>query len=84
MRKMFIGVVIGILVTIPASALAANYELRWTNNIYNISDVDNGHYSGTVSVFDDQGNKCYVARATGGTSSNQADNIAISCIGGRL
>lgn len=63
-------------VLVPVTSVAAmtvNIELPWTKNIYNVSDTDK--FNGTsVSVFDDQDNKCYVVYETA------AANPAISCV----
>lgn len=80
MKKIILGFAVGLLIAFPASTIAANYELPWTKNIYNISDQDKGKHSGSVSVFDDGDNKCYVARATGGSSQGGPDSISISCV----
>lgn len=79
MKKLYIGVIIGLVVAIPATAVASTYELPWTKNIYNLSDSDmHKSYVGSVSVFGDKDNKCYVARITGGNTN--PDSVATSCV----
>lgn len=77
MKKLILGIVIGIVVSVPVAAIAKMIELPWSNNIYNISDVEHG-VSGSVSVFDDGDNKCYIVRQNFDTSIGATVNI--SCV----
>ncbi|MCF8783216.1 hypothetical protein [Rhodococcus ruber] len=69
------AVVIAALASTATVAAARYVELPWTNNIYLVSDHEQGGQP-TVSVFDDAGNKCYVVRGYGGT-------VAIDCVENR-
>lgn len=61
-KKIIIGTaLIAVFVLGGVTTYAATYELGWTKNIYNISQIERGFgSSGSVSVFDDGDNKCYV------------------------
>lgn len=77
MKKYLIGLIIGVGIAIPATA-SADYIVRsqpYANHIYNVNSSNS--YSDTkIFVFDDSGNKCYVA-----TSYNNTQP-AISCVKG--
>ncbi len=74
MKKIIIGVLIGVALSIPAAAFA----LKGVNSIYDMgSQPDN-----SVSVFDDAGNKCYVAKGRVTESRAFAGyGYSISCVG---
>jgi hypothetical protein len=62
MKKFILGLIVGAVLSVPATVLAGRVtELPWTNNIYNVSDVDESSNT-TVSTFNDNGNQCYVVR----------------------
>jgi|GEM_PF-5120680 len=78
-----VGAITIAVVASTGTALAARYiELPWTNNIYQVSDVENRGKTPTVSVFDDQGTKCYVVAANTGAAAygTSGSNLAISCV----
>lgn len=76
MKKILIGLIIGLMVAIPAS-VSADYIVHtthWTNIIYKSSGQD-----GDIAVFDDAGNKCYVV--TSNMSGYAGGNLnSISCV----
>lgn len=72
MRNLLLGLIAGIILAVPATAVAA-VKINGLPDANEIYQFDNG--SGRIEVFDDQGNKCYVARR-GGT----ATEVAISCL----
>lgn len=75
MRNILIGIIMGIAVSVPSVALAGYIELPWTNNIYHVPRMerdDNGSVTPTVSVFDNQDDKCYVLKSHEG--------VAMSCV----
>jgi hypothetical protein len=78
MKNILIGIIVGAILFIPATAVAwSNKPIPFTNTIYNISDeVD------TVSVFDDEDNKCYIVqgRATESVYKTPGYTYAISCV----
>lgn len=70
MVKFLLGLVIGLIVFLPAGAYAKRYvEYQKTKPIY---DID---HDADVSVFSDKGNRCYVVAWN--SSSDEAD---ISCV----
>lgn len=82
MKQLLIGGTIGVaagLLLGGAAVYAATYELPWTKNIYNVSDVDRIDRQSvrhSVSVFDDGGNKCYTVN----TRTSAGADVAISCV----
>lgn len=74
MKKLLIGLAIGLALGVPATALAAYVELPRTKNIYNVSDAET--HGATVSTFDNAGNRCYVV--VGNVYKNPAQGI--SCV----
>lgn len=72
MKKILLGFILGLLVAMPAVAIA-NDQPPFTNVIY---DVPNSNAQ--VSVFDDRDNKCYVVQGDKRHWSNA--NVAISCL----
>ena len=74
-KKKLAAAIIGVALLSSSVTIAATYELPWTKNIYNVSDPEKS----TVSVFDDQDNKCYVL--TGKKDGNLGiPPVAISCV----
>lgn len=74
MKKVILGIVIGLLFT-PLTVLAVvNEQAPWAKSIINIPGESN-----VVNVFDDQDNKCYVARG-GNWNGSSSSNVAISCV----
>ncbi|OKA07063.1 hypothetical protein BS618_32970 [Rhodococcus erythropolis] len=77
-----VGVITIAVVASTGTALAARYiELPWTNTIYQVSSRENQGKTPTVSMFDHDGNKCYVV--TGAQEENyraDGDHVGISCV----
>lgn len=66
------GLIVATIVTVPVGVLAERViQTPATNPIYDISR------DASVSVFDDQDNKCYVATLYTGTGGI---SVAISCL----
>jgi hypothetical protein len=74
--------VLAVAITVPATARLVEVGLRENVNIYNVPKMDSETSVGTVSTFDDRGNKCYVVAApTGaGYAGSGGTNVAISCV----
>ena len=73
MSKLIVGILIGVFLAIPTTVVA-DYIVHSLPNVHTIYTIKQDE--GTVSVFDDSGNKCYVTKqgVYGGT------NTAISCV----
>lgn len=76
MRKLIVGILVGLIIGIPATAVAASYQLPWAKNIYRVGSVEPG--TATVSVFDDANNKCYVLSDR--APYDKPVPVAISCV----
>jgi hypothetical protein len=73
MSKILIGILAGVIMTVPVTALAASNHAKKIMHF----DTENG----SVSVFDDAGNKCYVA-SRDKSFANQwgSASVSISCV----
>lgn len=72
MKNVILGIVIGAVLFIPVGTYALNYA----NTIYRVSAEE-----GTISVFDDGPNKCYVAVSWDDYKSEGNNrNVSISCL----
>lgn len=72
MKKILLGVLIGIGAAIPAATFAYGKALPWTNVIYQVGEPES-RFDDTVSVMDDGDNKCYVLM-------RGFESQAISCV----
>lgn len=71
MKKVLIGLIVGLAVSTTSVAVAYN-NLPYLNRIYQYND------EGGIFVFDDADNKCYVIRET--NSNYGGDQVGISCV----
>lgn len=77
MKRVIAAMLLGLLLGISSTAVAATYELPWTKNIYNVSDPEKS-FQPIVSLFDNNGNRCYVVASAG--RNNSPNSVAISCV----
>jgi hypothetical protein len=77
--KLILGIVIGAILFIPATALASEWMWEGTKRPKPIYSLHNsGSSIGFVQVFDDQDNKCYVASLD--NKEIAGDSVSISCV----
>jgi len=87
MSKLILGIIIGIIVSVPVGVLAQEFidyhDKPFANDIYQLNHgcSDNNFNTAPetcnlVAVFDDAGNKCYIVYDRVGT------HASISCIKG--
>ena len=76
MKKLLLGLLIGFIVALPAVVVATDYAVRTPHAKY-IYDAGN---SIRVDVFDDAGNKCYVAYYHRSVNHDDGEPT-ISCVG---
>lgn len=77
MKKFLLGILVGAAIFVPSSVIAARSieaEPPMANAFMNIPYEEN-----SVSVFDDQDNKCYIVRG-GYRNGTEARTVDISCV----
>lgn len=75
MKKFILGLLVGAVLFVPATAVAELAGGSWTNHFKDAAGDDNA-----ISVFDDADNKCYIVKGKSQTGPGNERSVAMSCV----